>query len=102
MSFQTKLGLAAVLLLVVALVSYPLAFAGLLKMPFAAAMRLGIVLCLLWLAWNDLARFPRWAYAMIVASAVVGAIWPWSLCLIIPGFLLFRFLRPSSSSTKKK
>jgi hypothetical protein len=95
MSRRTKLGLAALVLLLAA---------GLLKLleptgPFAAegwgaCLRVGVILGAVWLAYADLARLPMWALPAIALLALAAIRWKVFLFLVPPALFLGWLLLP--------
>lgn len=102
-SVQDKLGLSSIVLLCIAAITYGLHYGGVPSVkPIAASLRLGLPLFFLWLAWPDIARFPRWILAAIIPTTIIVAIWPRLLLIVIPLGLLLLFLQPQQRKTKKK
>ena len=103
MTNRDRVGIAAVVLLVITGVIYGLhyfAFIESLK-PSAPFMRIGLPLFFLWLAWPDLAAFPKWVFHASVPTVILVAIYPKLLCFIVPVVMLMMFLQPKQAKKKK-
>jgi hypothetical protein len=89
--------------LAVAAITYVLSYIGHVESvkPMAASMRIGLPLFFLWLAWPDLAAFPRWVLQASIPIVLLIAIYPKLLFIIIPTVLLMMFLQPKQMSSKK-
>lgn len=59
-----------------------------------AMVRIGAVLCTLWLAHPQLSRIPGWMYQAVAASALVVAIRPKLIALVLPALLALWILKP--------
>ncbi|MBQ3387830.1 MAG: hypothetical protein IJG60_01290 [Thermoguttaceae bacterium] len=64
------------------------------ELTLGAFLRTAVVMSLLWLAWPQLARMPRWLCVTVPAAALVAAFQPRVLFVLIPGLLLYGFVRP--------
>lgn len=93
-SLQTKIGLLAALLLLGAAVSTLLWSRGVVHQPTGAFVRIGFLLALLWLAWNDLARVPRWIWWFFPVILLVAAFRPYYLFIVVPAMLFLLILWP--------
>ena len=64
--------------------------------------RIFIILLLLWMAWPELEKLPRWLLILIPICAIACAWRPQYLLIVIPLTILYLFLRKPSSSTRKR
>ncbi len=92
---RTKLGAIAMVLCAVAAISMAVSYAD----PYHAKPMYGVikwapVLFLFWIAWPDLTRIPRWVYYISVPIAVLCALRPGFLYLVIPLGLVALFVMP--------
>jgi len=103
MTKRDRVGIAAAVLLVIAGITYGLYYFAHIESvkPSASCMRIGLPLFFLWLAWPDLAAFPRWVFHASVPTVILVAIYPRLLCFIIPVVMLMMFLQPKIGKTKK-
>lgn len=107
LTMRDRIGLAAFLLLICAAVEFVCRSYGLvesLKPYSGGTIRTGVVLFGLWLAWADLEMFPRWILIASVPTALLVAIYPKLLFVVIPLILMLLFLqpkKPKSLSSKK-
>ena len=95
LSIRTRLGIIAATLLVVAALSVVQIFAA----PQEHAPLYGIIkwaplLFLFWMAWPDLARIPRVVYYVLIPVAILCALKPMLLYLVVPVALVALFLMP--------
>lgn len=60
----------------------------------AAFWRVGAVMGLLWAAYDDLIRLPKWFFPVIFGSVVIVAIRPKAALVLVPIFLILAVLRP--------
>lgn len=60
----------------------------------AAFWRVGSVMGLLWAAYDDLVRLPKWFFPIILGSVVIIALKPKAALILIPLFLFLTFIRP--------
>lgn len=100
-SFSTrdKLGIAGGLLLGIALVTYILEFCYTdFRIAQGGIMRAGGAFFLLWLAWPELTRIPKWAYLSLAVALVVIAFRPQLALFIVPLFILFLITQPSGKN----
>ena len=95
---RDKIGILAAVLLTIAGITYGLDSVK----PMAACMRIGLPMFFLWLAWPDLAAFPRWVFQATVPTVILIAIYPKLLFIIVPVVLLMMFLQPKTTPSKKK
>ena len=102
LSIRSRIGIAAGVLLAIAAVTYGMALfhVGQVK-PFAASMKIGAPLFFLWLAWPDLAMFPRWVLQATIPITLLVAIYPKLLCFIVPLVFLMMFLQPKPPKASK-
>ena len=99
---RDRIGLAAGILLVVAGITYGLHYINPESFqPFAPSMRIGLPLFFLWLAWPDIAAFPRWVLHAIIPTIILVAVYPQLLCFIVPAVLLMLFMQPKQGRKKK-
>ncbi|MCL2304564.1 MAG: hypothetical protein FWC43_04405 [Planctomycetaceae bacterium] len=101
---RDRIGIAAAILLVMAGVSYGLSYIAhdeSIK-PMAVSVRIGLPMFFLWLAWPDIAAFPRWMLQASIPVTILVAIYPQLLWFIIPAVLLMMFLQPKQARKKKK
>ncbi|MCL2624469.1 MAG: hypothetical protein FWD31_12475 [Planctomycetaceae bacterium] len=60
-------------------------------------LRLTVLLGVVWLAWNDLIRLPRWAYVfapiIILAVVVFPKVAPIVIVILVPLWLFLKFLK---------
>jgi hypothetical protein len=90
---RLTIGIIAVLLLAAALV---LTFVmedqnAMLK---AACWRVGAVMGLLWAAYEDIVRLPKWFFPVILGCVVIIALKPKVALVLIPIFLVLAIIRP--------
>jgi len=102
MTNRDRVGIAAAVLLVITGVIYGLYGMGIIETLKSSApfMRIGLPLFFLWLAWPDLAAFPKWVFHASIPTVILVAIRPQLLYFIIPVVMLMMFLQPKQ--TKKK
>jgi len=100
---RDRVGLAAGILLAIAGTTYGLHYIAHVESvkPLAPCMRIGLPLFFLWLAWPDIAAFPRWVLHAIIPTIILVAIYPQLLCFIIPAVLLMLFMQPKQARKKK-
>ena len=92
---RTRLGIVAVALLAVAALSVVQYFTDRQHArPLYGIIMWSPIIFLLWIAWPDLERIPRWVYYVAVPIAVVCALKPWLLLLVIPVALFALFVMP--------
>ena len=60
-----------------------------------------VIMFLLWLAWPELERLPRWALVAAPICAIICAWRPQYLVVAVPVILLFFMLRPSAKRDAK-
>ena len=60
----------------------------------SALWRVGAVMGLLWAAYNDLVRLPKWFFPVVLGSVVIIALKPKAAFILIPIFLFLAFIRP--------
>ena len=103
-SARDKIGIAAGVLLAIAAITYGLTYIVHFEAakPLAVSMRVGLPLFFLWLAWPDLAAFPRWVLQASIPMVILVAIRPQLLLIVIPLGLLMMFLQPKIKSSKRK
>jgi len=62
-----------------------------------SSLRLGVLLGIVWLAWDDLLGIPKWLYVfapiIILAVVVFPKIAPIVIIILVPIWLLLKFLR---------
>ena len=99
---RDRIGLAAGVLLAIAGVTYGLHYIAQVESvkPIAGTMRIGLPLFFLWLAWPDIAAFPKWVLHASIPTTFLVAIYPKLLCFIIPTVLLMMFLQPKVSNRR--
>lgn len=68
----------------------------------AACLKVGPVCLMLWLAWPELMRVPKWLYIVILGSLIVIAYRPWTILLAFPLLLAYSILHPRDKSEKKR
>jgi hypothetical protein len=59
----------------------------------SACWRIGPLLAVFWLAYNDLKRIPRWLWFMLPVIFIVMVKWPKTLLLLIPFLILLALLK---------
>jgi hypothetical protein len=96
---RIKIGLAAVVLLVAAVVLYARGQGGSAGGGLAGAcMKVGLVFGALWLALPQIERFikgaPKWLLAASVAALVVCIFAPWLLLIVVPALAALWFFVP--------
>ncbi len=64
------------------------------ELTLGAFLRTAAVMTLLWLAWPQLARLPRWLYVSVPIVGLIAAVVPRLLLILVPLLLLYGFLRP--------
>lgn len=83
---------------IIAIVLWGLSLAGLVKgfspLYEGAFVRSAVVMTLLWLAWPELVRLPRWLFIVIPIVLIIAAFQPRILFVMIPLLLLYGFLIP--------
>ena len=96
MTNRDRIGIAAGILLVITGVIYGLYYTAQIESVKLSApfMRIGLPLFFLWLAWPDLATFPKWVFHASVPTVILVAIYPKLLCFIVPVVILLMFLQP--------
>jgi hypothetical protein len=87
---RPTIGLIAVVLLVVGMATYNQQDQTL---P-SAALRVGLVMAILWFAYPQLASVPRWLAIVGVVGLVVVARWPRLLVFALPVAFVLWLLRP--------
>lgn len=60
----------------------------------AACWRMAPLLGVLWLAYEELRRLPRWLFFVVLAVVVIGAVKPKTLILAGPLIVLLAVFRP--------
>ncbi len=65
----------------------------------AACWRIGGCLAVLWLAYPDLGKIPRWIWIALPVLILVMARWPRLFFIIVPLLILYALVRPRSSDT---
>lgn len=65
-----------------------------------AFLRTAVVMTLLWFAWPQLARLPRWIFFAVPAACIAAAFNPRILLVLIPALLLYGVLRPAPKKTR--
>ena len=68
----------------------------------AACWRMGTLLTVLWLAYEELRRLPRWLFGVLLATAVIAAIKPKTLLLAVPIIVGLAILRPRFGRPRRK
>ncbi|MEX0937292.1 MAG: hypothetical protein WDZ59_05475 [Pirellulales bacterium] len=63
----------------------------------AACLRVGLVLGALWLAHPQLSRMPSWLFGVAVALAVVVALRPKLIVLVVPLAIILWLVKPRAS-----
>ena len=92
---RTRLGIISIVLLIVAVLSVVQHFAVPRNTkPLYGIIKWAPLLFLFWVAWPDLARIPRWVYYVSVPIAVLCALKPGLLYIVIPVALVALFLMP--------
>ncbi len=64
------------------------------ELTLGAFLRTAVVMTLLYLAWPQLERLPRWLYFSVPAAGLIAAFQPRLLILLVPPLLLYGFIRP--------
>lgn len=93
-TIRNRLGLASVVLLTLAALTYLLSFWFTSIRPQGAFMRMGGACFVLWLAWPELERIPKWAYLSLILSVIVIAIKPIFFVYLFPLYILFLLTQP--------
>ena len=103
-STRDKVGIIAGVLLTVAGVACGLQYLAHVESvkPIAVCVRVGLPMFFLWLAWPDIAAFPRWVLQATVPTVILVAIYPKLLFIIFPVVLLMMFLQPKKTQGKNK
>ena len=92
---RTRLGIIAVTLLAVAIISATLYFLGPMRTkPAYGLIKWAPILFLFWIAWPDLERIPRWVYYVLIPVAVLCALKPALLYFVVPIGLIALFMMP--------
>lgn len=91
MPLRARAGWIAVILWIAALAALAL---GCDELTVGAFLRTAVCMSLLWLAWPQLSRLPRWLYVSVLVVGLAASIVPRVLLLLIPLLLLYGFLRP--------
>ncbi|MGI5832464.1 MAG: hypothetical protein ACOX6D_08045 [Thermoguttaceae bacterium] len=87
---RTRAGWITVVLWIVSLIALA---HGASEMLLGAFVRPAVVMTFLWLAWPQLVRFPRWLCVTVPIVALAAAFQPRILIVLIPGLLLYGFVR---------
>ncbi len=61
-----------------------------------------VIMFLLWLAWPELERLPRWTLVAAPICAIICAWRPQYIVVVVPLILLFFMFRPSAKRKTKK
>ena len=77
------LGLTTLILGIVTL-WFPPSFLTNTTMLAAALLRVGTLFCVIWLAYPDLKRIPKWIWAGLLVSVVVIAVRPRAALVLLP------------------
>ncbi|MBO7726166.1 MAG: hypothetical protein J6S40_06820 [Thermoguttaceae bacterium] len=64
------------------------------ELTLGAFLRTAVCMTLLWLAWPQLCRLPRWLYISVPIVGLAASVVPRILFVLIPLLLLYGFLRP--------
>lgn len=101
---RSRIGVVSMILLAWAGISYYMYCRGILESEpsLGGPLRTGGVLFFLWLAWPDIAAFPRWVLHASIPTAILVAIYPKLLFIIVPSVLLMLFLQPKTKTVKTK
>ncbi|MDR0611129.1 MAG: hypothetical protein LBG58_13550 [Planctomycetaceae bacterium] len=92
---RTRLGIVAIILLIVAIYSLTLWMNDPTHhRPIASIIRLSPILFLFWLAWSDLRRIPFWVWLLMPIILIICALKPMCWFLVIPATLFALFILP--------
>ena len=91
---RTRLGIIAATLLAVAVLSVVQSFSDPQYTPLYGIIKWAPLLFLFWMAWPDLERIPRWAYYVSVPIAILCALKPMLLYLVVPIAFVALFVMP--------
>lgn len=95
MARRTKLGLLALLLIILAgVIKLFESSSPMMTEAWGACLKFGLILGAFWLAFPDLARLPVWLIPAIVLIALAAIRWKIFLFLIPPAIFLGWLLRP--------
>ncbi|MDO4587531.1 MAG: hypothetical protein Q4C95_09575 [Planctomycetia bacterium] len=102
-SMRTKIGLITIVLFIGILIGAWRSYQnGTSDDPISEACnRIGIMMFILWVAWPELVRLPRWFYISIPIIMAIAAWRPMILIYACPLLLLYWFLLPNKKSKKK-
>jgi hypothetical protein len=92
--FRIRLGVVAVVLLIVASVLGYVALSDPVHHPvnkYGAIIRIAPILFLVWLAWRDLVRIPFWVYVVSFPVFVLCLLRPWLFLYVIPIIFIVMF-----------
>lgn len=87
-------GLTAILSLLVAAAIWLRATDPFYRTVEAGCWRLGALLAMVWLAYEDLVRLPMWLSSTLLVAVVIVARWPKAIVLLVPLLVLGAILRP--------
>ncbi|MDR2116488.1 MAG: hypothetical protein LBP87_08905 [Planctomycetaceae bacterium] len=100
LSLQKRLGIIAIILLIIAVISIALwTNDPAHNRPVASLIRLSPILFLLWLAWADLRKVPFWAWLVMPVVIILCAFKPKLWFVVIPFTFFALFVMPKK---KKK
>jgi hypothetical protein len=87
------LGIIAILLLAAGAASWTWPSAGY-QGAEAFCLRLGAIVAVLWLAFDDVSRLPAWLLAGVPVLVIILAKWPRYALLVVPVIVVLAILRP--------
>ena len=91
---RLAIGIIALVLLTAALVVTFSSLGNENAMLKAAFWRVGAIMGLLWAAYDDLIRLPKWFFPVVLGSIVIVALRPKAALILVPIFLFLAIIRP--------
>jgi hypothetical protein len=98
--FRVRLGVVAVLFLIISIVMLCVAIGDPAHYPinkYGVIIRIAPIIFLVWIAWYDLIRIPFWVYMVSVPVLLVCLIRPMLFFYVIPLTFFFLFMRTGHS-----
>ena len=95
---RVRSGIIAIVLWILSFLGWRYGYSPLYE---GAFVRSAVVMSLLWLAWPELVRLPRWLFIIVPFILIIAAFQPRILLVLIPVLLLYGFLIPKPKKRKR-